>query len=377
MFLNRKTILYFIPHPREELEIMGADIRHNLSRGHRVHVILCTFDGEDSAEKTPLETAFRNSCLTLGVKELNIHLPKSREKAGCLTLAYAEKLIKNHLILWDRNAVVCTVSRAGSASGHPDWRILSRAAENQLRRGLIRELRLFPAPQHPAALERTLPERQIPKLVAAAKVYPQPPVVDPRYCYLPLKEAGKTGETQSKGLAFYAGRRCSGPNLGSWQLVHFGGEDAEGYRSFCQCCPEMLTEKNLQRLADGSSFWGLVSWNGELAVSGWLANRQAFYIGEADLGFRMEAPDTGLVFALTPGQNYRGAGLYPLLLGAMAGHPEGYEQILAFTTADNTEMRQDILEAGFAFQGTFSGEDNSLQDYLKNQGFTGFYRKKQ
>ena len=94
------TIIYFAPHQDDELLSMGVDICNSLKKGKSVHVVLCT-DGSGSSVKRKLndgkscnkhpgehiydlseqefiqarDTEFVASCLALGVKRENIHIP--------------------------------------------------------------------------------------------------------------------------------------------------------------------------------------------------------------------------------------------------------------------------------------------------------------
>ena len=503
MFLNRKTILYFIPHPREELEIMGADIRHNLSRGHRIHMILCTFDGENSAETTPQETAFRKSCQALGIKEANIHLPKSREPAGSLTVAYAERLIKNHLILWDRSAIVCVPSQHNGPEQHPDNKNLGKAAENQLKRGLIGQLRLFVEPKHydtvrhnpylipvepyerrpkeNARIEKAMeaysqgkPELQDicsryyllhnPKtetkrqkteyqrqrwlklenqqlvcfsenqlkrgLIGQLRLFVEPkhydtvrhnPYLIPVEPYerRPKENARieKAMEAYSQGkpelqdicsryyllhnpktetkrqkteyqrqrwlklenqqLVCFSSPRGPKPDLGAWQLVSVQPGRTEDYREFCENYQVPFQERNLQRIADGASFWCLVSRENGVAASCWVAYRQPFYMGETDQGFHMGQSTTGLLFALATAPQFREQEPETLLLKAIVSHASQPERFLMYTSPDNEAARRKIREAGFACDGVLKARDGSLSGYLQKEGFVELYRKYQ
>lgn len=402
MFLNRKTILYFIPHPREELEIMGADIRYNLSRGHKVHVILCTFDGENSKETTPQETAFRQSCQALGVKELNIHLPNSREKSGCLTVSYAERLIKNHLILWDRSGIVCTPSQNQGQNQHPDSKALGKAAENQLKRGLISELRLFIEPnlyetvcQNPYLVpvepyERTAGEDG--KIGKAMENYPRKETDQDAFCsrYYVLHDPKtetkrqklqfrqqKWKKLRKQELVFFSSGKGEAPELGEWKLVSVQPGQTEDYRAFCGNYPVAFNEKNLQRIADGASFWCLVSEEGEVAASCWMAYRQSFYMGETDLGFHMGQSNTGLLFALATAATFRDRELEPLLLKAIVSQAREPERFVMYTSGDNGATQESIRKAGFTCDGTLSDFDESLPNYLRGEGFVDLFHKYQ
>ena len=402
MFLNRKTILYFIPHPREELEIMGADIRHNLSRGHRIHMILCTFDGENSAETTPQETAFRKSCQALGIKEANIHLPKSREPAGSLTVAYAERLIKNHLILWDRSAIVCVPSQHNGLEQHPDNRNLGKAAENQLKRGLIGQLRLFVEPKHYDTVRHNPylipvePYERRPKenarIEKAMEAYSQEKselqdLCNRYYLLHNPKTETKRQKTEyqrqrwlkleNQQLVCFSSPRGPKPDLGAWQLVSVQPGRTEDYREFCENYQVPFQERNLQRIADGASFWCLVSRENGVAASCWVAYRQPFYMGETDQGFHMGQSTTGLLFALATAPQFREQEPETLLLKAIVSHASQPERFLMYTSPDNEAARRKIREAGFACDGVLKARDGSLSGYLQKEGFVELYRKYQ
>ena len=402
MFLNRKTILYFISHPREELEIMGADIRCNLSRGHKVHVILCTFDGADTTQTTPLETAFRKSCQALGVKDLNIHLPKSREKTGSLTVSYAERLIKNHLILWDRSGIVCTPSQNQGQNQHPDSKALGKAAENQLKRGLIGELRLFVEPalyetvcQNPYLIPVEPYESRAKdetKLGKAMENYPRGNSSQDGFCSRYYVLHNPKTETKRQKLQFqqqkwkklmkqelvcFSSGKGEAPVLGAWKLVSVLAGQTEEYREFCENYQVAFNEKNLQRIADGASFWCLVSEAGEVAASCWMAYRQPFYMGETDLGFHMGESNTGLLFALATAPKFRDMELEPLLLKAIVNQAREPERFLMYTSADNKATQEGIRKAGFACDGALSVAKESLPNYLRGEGFVDLYHKYQ
>ena len=157
MAKRSNIIIYFAPHQDDELLSMGVDICHSLKKGMDVHVVLCT-DGSGSSVKNALNNGkkcakhdgehiydlsiqqfikardeeFVGSCLALGVKKENIHIPQKRGKDGALAQVTAENIIKEYISVYGEDATVCTISQNNGAKQHRDHKTLGRMAENML-----------------------------------------------------------------------------------------------------------------------------------------------------------------------------------------------------------------------------------------------------
>lgn len=447
MFLNRKTMIYFAPHQDDELLTMGVDILASLRQHHDVHVVLCT-DGSKSGVKKVLHNGkgctkheglhnydlteeefiqardreFRDSCLALGIKSYNIHIPGKRSVDGSLTAGEAQRIIKNFLAICGRSAIVCTTAPTNGPSQHPDHSALGWAANSLLNQGIIREVRFFVEPYHfsqivenprmipvEPTIKKASPQAQekIKKAISAYSYWNPSEgryavgyhsvstefddcLKDPvSYYYTRWNEKSMTRlerlnfqhkkwqKLYKQKQLFYSSTHCGQPELGEWKLVSIQAHDTEGYKAFCEKYGVKLTDKNLQRIADGSSFWCLVSNEDTVLSSGWMAYRHKFYIGETDFGFDMAESKSAILFNFSTNEAYRGQGLYGLLLQSIVYNAEEPERFLIYTSPDNTSSAKGILKAGFTLDGAKSASDNSMQEYLTKAGFTSITRKYQ
>ena len=179
---------------------------------------------------------------------------------------------------------------------------------------------------------------------------------------------------QKQSQYYYSLSSCPMPELGSLKSISIYAPDI--YKDFCEKYGMKLREKDLQRLADGSSFWCLIL--GEEVVStGWLAFKQHFYIGETDYGFDMNKSAAGLLYDFNTKPEHRGNGYYPLLLKSIIAQAKEPDNFIIYTAPDNTASDSGIRKAGFHFDGTLSASDNSLKQYLQKVGYTSIKRKNQ
>ena len=447
MFQGKKTVLYFCPHQDDELITMGIDICASVQKKFHVHVILCT-DGSRSSVRKALSNGkscsfhegahtynlsneeftqardreFTGSCTALGVKASNVHIPENRQVDGSLSVKDAENLIQHYLSIFGADVVVCTISPNNGPSQHPDHKALGRAADNLLRKGILKEVRFFIEPYLFAQI------RDNPRLIP----------VDPTI----TKAAGRAGKAIKKAMdsysywnpdehryaigyhsvtavfdnflknmesysfekinpermtvfqklrqqhrkwlklykqkqLFYSITDCTPPDFGALRLIRIQAHDTGAYQDFCEQYQVAFTDKNLQRVADGSSFWCLVSHDGIVVSSGWLAYKQHFYIGETDFGFDMQESETAILFDFNTKAEYRGNGYYGLLLRAIVHDSEGPGRFIIYTSPDNAASSKGILKAGFQFDGVNSASDSSMKPYLRKEGFTSIKRKYQ
>jgi len=165
---NNKTVLYFIPHQDDELLTMGIDICNSINKGDDVHVILCT-DGSGSRIRKDLKKGkidknkisydlsekefvkardkeFIDSCLALGVKRYNIHIPYARIADKTLSIKKAENLLHRYLSLFGYDSKVCTIYYNNGKNQHSDHKNLGYAANNLFKKGYIEELCFFREP---------------------------------------------------------------------------------------------------------------------------------------------------------------------------------------------------------------------------------------
>ena len=171
IFNRKETLLYFTPHQDDELLTMGIDICYSLERGADVHVILCT-DGSSSSVKKTLSNGeicekhqgkhiynlseeefikardyeFTNSCIAMGIKEVNIHIPDIRAKDGNLTIEQAEDIIKNFLNRYNRNTTICTIYFNTGEKQHIDHKNIGIAAYNLYEKNIINKVKFFKEP---------------------------------------------------------------------------------------------------------------------------------------------------------------------------------------------------------------------------------------
>ena len=363
---------------------------------------------------------FKASCLALGVAEENIHIPKLRAVDGSMYRSNMEKLIMEHATTYGPNTVVCTLAPNNGPKQHKDHKTLGSAAANLLKAGKIRKVRFFVEPYHYTEIAEN--PRLIPikpqiltaspetaeKIKAAIGAYSLWDPAHQRYAVgyhsvtnefndflntmrsCSYEEINPETATYTEKLfrqhrrwlklreqkqLYYSIETCTPPDLGEMKLVSILANQLDAYRTFCESHGITVTEKNLQRLRDGSSFWCLVSPENVMVSSGWLAWKQEMYVSETDFGFSTAASDAGILYNFETHPDYRGRGLYGQLLRGIicqAGEPR---EFIIYTAPDNNASSRGILKAGFRFDGALSASDGSLKRYLRQHGFTKIYRK--
>ena len=445
MFLKRKTMLYFAPHQDDELLTMGIDICNSVFKKWDVHVILCT-DGSKSNVRKKLndgkncskhngphiyelsfeeftkarDREFIDSCRALGVLENNIHIPEKRFIDGSLTMEDAETIILDYLNIYGKDSYVCTISPNTGYKQHKDHKALGKAAENLLKKGIIKQVKFFIEPYHSA---KVLNNAQIlkyypdiekassdieNKIKTAISSYSYWNPEEGRYAvgyhsvttefndflkdmnsYHFIQKSENTMtfldklelkhrrwlKLQKQSQLYYSIENCEQPELCGLELIDIHTE--KDYKEFCNKYDFKLREKDVQRITDGSSFWCLVL-DGKQAVStGWLAYRQHFYIGETDFGFDMEQSDTGLLYDFNTMAEHRGKGYYGLLLKSIVNQAKEPKRYVIYTEPDNYSSSKGIRKAGFKHEGTFCAEDGSMKEFLQKEGFTSIIQKYQ
>jgi len=445
MHKTSKTVIYFAPHQDDELLSMGVDICNSISKCKDVHVVLIT-DGAGSRVRNTLNNGkkckkhpgehiyelsveqfikarddeFTDSCMALGVKKNNIHLPEIRGKDGGLVLSVVEKTIKRYVELIDKDAVVCTISQNNGPKQHKDHKTLGRAVENLLNKGIIRKRKLFIEPYHYEEIKdnaRLIPVEPtiitakkdvVEKIKSAIAAYSYWNPQQQRYAvgyhsvtnefndyindisnrfFVKINPGNMTFTEKidwqhKKWLKFkkqkqlyYSLSECKKPDLGEYKLISIFAGECDKYKKFCEEYGVTLTDKNLKRISDGSSFWCLTSKNNEIMSTGWLAYKHHFYIGETDFEFNMDKCDTGLLYNFETKEEFRGRGLYGLLLRSIISNANGPKEYVIYTSPDNFSSQKGILKAGFTYDGTLKAEDKSLYNYLRSKGFTAVKRK--
>ncbi|MBR6608648.1 MAG: PIG-L family deacetylase [Oscillospiraceae bacterium] len=438
-------IIYFAPHQDDELLSMGVDICNSIKKGKDVHVVLCT-DGSSSGVKNILKNGktckkhsgehiydltveqfikarddeFIASCLALGVKKENIHIPDVRGKDGALDLNTAQTIIRHFLKEIDKKAVICTISQNNGPKQHRDHKTLGRAVENLTNWGEIRKRKLFVEPYHYRQVKdnaRLIPiEPEVLIATSSAKdninnainAYSYWNPQEKRYAVgyhsvtnefndyikdttnrffvkFSPKHISKTDKLyighrkylklQKQKQLYYSMEQCDTPDLGNNILVRILGGQVEEYRQFCQQHNVTLTEKNLKRIQDGSSFWCITNTDKEILTRGWMAYKHHFYIGETDFDFDMKQSEAGLLYNFETNEKYRGQGLYSQLLKSIVSQAKQPKDFVIYTSRDNLSSQRGILKAGFKSDGTLKAEDRSLLNYLKSKGFTAIKRK--
>lgn len=445
MFQNSKTMLYFAPHQDDELLTLGIDISISITKGHDVHIILCT-DGSKSCVRKILnnqkscakhegthnydlsiedfiiarDKEFLDSCYALGVIPSNIHILENRYTDGTLTVANAESIIKTFLSDYGDDSIVCTIGSNNGSTQHSDHKALGKAAENLFAKGIIKELKLFIEPylskkvlSNPRALPIYPTTQKAPVSIKkniknAISSYSCWNPTEQRYAigyhsvttefsdflkdmtsyyYLQKNRSAMTitdklavnykrwKKIQKHQQLYYSIATCEQPDLGEFKVVEIRTHSI--YKAFCQQYNLTLREKDLQRLSDGSSFWGLVTKDNLLLSSGWLAYKQYFYIGETDFGFDMKHSHSGILYDFNTKPEYRGHGYYGLLLKSIVHQAKGPTNFIIYTSPDNFSSSKGILKAGFIYDGSLSSSNHSMKHYLKKHGFTKITRKKQ
>lgn len=365
---------------------------------------------------------FTGSCIALGVKPDHIHIPEDRDTDGSLTQSKAQALIQRYLSLLGEDALVCTHSPLSGPTQHRDHRTLGQAADQLLKQGVIRKAKFFIEP-YLSAYVSDMPQKfpGYPVVTTAAgqvkerlkKAIASYTRWDPEngryavgyhsvttefndflenpcaYSYLKqsedsISQLDRLYYQHRRWLAlrnqkqlYYTMTDCPEPNLGPWKLVCVQPKATDAYRAFCQEHHHLFRDKDLQRIADGSSFWCLTDGNGNVAATGWLAYRQHFYIGETDYGFDMRKSDAAILFDFFTKPEHRGKGLYGMLLRAIIHHSEAPRSYIIYTSPVNAASSRGILKAGFQPLGAFCAADGSMEAYLKSVGFTAITRKYQ
>lgn len=444
-FLFKKRILYFVPHQDDELLAMGVDICSSLEKGWDVHVILCT-DGANSNIRHVLadgkacefhsgtheyalpaelfsqsrDLEFTESCLALGVKRENIHIPEKRIGDGKLTEPAVRELMLHYLKKLGKHSVVCTMSSNNGSIQHRDHKMMGRAAESLMRQRVIRSYRAFIEPYYFEKVKdsaRMVPvdptivygnESILERVRNAAAAYalwaPEQNRYAVGYHSVPrefddfLKDVKsawfekwdeetlsgwrwtvwnhrKWKKLYSQRQLYYSAKPCKQPNMMGLKLTVIQQGQTEAYREFCAQNNMELREKDIQRLEEGSSFWCVTMKNGRIASTGWLAWKQPFYIGETDFGFDMSSTETAILYDFNTRPEYRGRGYYGILLRAIMATATGPKNYVIYTSPGNHSGDREILKAGFQFDGALAAEDGTLQQYLLQQGFTALSRK--
>ncbi len=363
---------------------------------------------------------FRASCLALGVAEENIHIPRHRAVDGAVYRSNMENLIKEYVTAHGSDAVVCTLAPNNGPKQHKDHKTLGAAALSLLKAGQIRKARFFVEPYLYAQIAEnprmipvepeilTATEETAEKIKAAIGAYSLWDPGNQRYAVgyhsvtnefndflntmqsCSYEEINPETATRAENLnrqhrkwkklqkqkqLYYSTEACEPPDLGEMKLVDIQANELEPYRHFCENHGIAVTEKNLQRLRDGSSFWCLVSPEDVMVSSGWLAWKQDMYIAETDFRFSMEASNAGVLYNFDTHPDYRGRGLYGLLLRSIICKATEPKEYIIYTSPDNNSSSRGILKAGFRFDGALNAADGSLKGYLRQHGFTHIRRK--
>lgn len=363
---------------------------------------------------------FYDSCRCLGVPEENIHIPQKRSVDGSVEVRFAENLMKEYLTKIDPDAIICTISPNNGPSQHRDHKAVGNAAGNLLKAGTVRQVRYFIEPyqyseiadnprQIPVAPKTVIAQQEVANRIRSAiGAYSLWQPEQMRYAvgyhsvttqfddYLkemtcrffdkwnPKKQTRlelmedrhrRWLKLWNQKQLYYSAETCTPPDLGEMKLVGIQANELEPYRHFCENHGITVTEKNLQRLRDGSSFWCLVSPEDVMVSSGWLAWKQEMYISETDFGFSTEASDAGVLYNFNTHPDYRGKGLYGLLLRGIICNSTEPKKYIIYTSPDNNASSRGILKAGFRFDGALSAAGGSLKRYLRQQGFIRIRRK--
>lgn len=363
---------------------------------------------------------FRSSCLALGVPEENIHIPEKRAVDGSMFQKDMENLMRVVAADYGEDAVVCTLAPDNGPAQHKDHKTLGRAALNLLKTGVVRQVRLFVEPYHydqiaenprlipvePRILEASGSVKK--KIQAAIGAYSLWDPSRQRYAvgyhsvttefddflkemkcrfyekWDPMRMSGiekitdqnrRWRKLHKQKQLYYSVSSCDAPDLADMELVGIQANELDKYRMFCEKHSITVTEKNLQRLRDGSSYWCLVDPEGTVASDGWLAWKQTFYISEVDFGFHTGDSGTAVLYNFNTRPEFRGRGLYGILLRGIVCEFTMAERFVIYTAPDNLASDHGIRKAGFRFDGALCAEDGSLQRYYRDAGFTGIRRK--
>lgn len=365
---------------------------------------------------------FTDSCLALGVPGDRIHIAPTRDIDGSLTQKNAEHIIRHYLDLVGHDALVCTISPDNGTAQHRDHKTLGRAANSLFQQGVIPAVRFFVEPYHyhqicenprliPVAPTVTKAGPAVKRCVRKAiGSYTRWDPENGRYavgyhsvttefddflantCAYSFEKRNPASMTARQRLnhqhrvwlkryhqkqLYFSMERCQEPQLTGTRLVHIPAFQPDAYKDFCGTHNVPLRDKDVQRIQDGSSFWCLVSPEGVMVSSGWLAWKQHFYIGETDYGFDMSSSDSAILFDFNTKPEYRGKGLYGQLLRSIVSKADGPKNFIIYTAPDNTASAKGILKAGFREDGALSAENNTMKPYLAKAGFTHIFRKNQ
>ncbi len=366
------------------------------------------------------DNEFIDSCKALGIKYCNIHIPDERGKDGSLDLSVAVNIVKKYLMQIDKNAIVCTISQNNGPKQHRDHKTLGKACENLQNKGIIRKLKLFIEPYHfdqirdnawmipvsPTVISSN--SDALMKIKSAISSYSYWNPQEQRYAvgyhsvtnefndyinntvnrfFIKINlqnmaiaekidwQHKKWLKYQQQKQLYYSISECKKPDLGENKLINILAGELDSYRNFCEEYKVSLTEKNIKRIADGSSFWCIVNNNKEILSSGWLAYQHHFYIGETDFEFDMKNSEVGLLYNFNTKEEYRGRGLYGLLLNSIVTEDKKAKEYIIYTSADNSASQKGILKAGFIYDGALLAKDGSLNNYLKSKRYTNITRK--
>lgn len=365
---------------------------------------------------------FMDSCHSLGVKSSNIHIPENRGIDGSLSVETSETIIKHYLSLYGNDSLVCTISPDNGKSQHRDHKALGMAANNLLTKGNIKEVKFFIEPYHFGQIvdnPRLIPiaptiEKAAPhvaeKLKGAINSYSYWNPDEQRYAvgyhsvtsefndFLAETTAYSFNKKLSKNMSlseriswrhkkwqklqnqrqlYYSLSSCQQPDLGDLTLVEIPAKDTDSYKKFCAKHGLAATKKNLKRISDGSSFWCLLSADGDIVSDGWLAYQHHFYISETDYDFDMGNSKVGLLYNFNTREKYRGKGYYGLLLKSIVHNAKEPENFIIYTAPDNTSSANGITKAGFSFDGALSTAEHSMKPYLQKHGFSSIRHKYQ
>ena len=440
---QKNTILYFSPHQDDELLTLGIHMAKAARKVHNVHVILCS-DGSKSGVRKILNNGktckkhkgehvydlstdqfintrdreFTDSCLALGVKAENIHIPANRGIDGSLDTETCKAIILEHLDKLGRDSLVCTISPDNGPNQHRDHKALGRAAVELYDAEVIKELRLFVEPycyadtvENPRwipvapTVQKAGPflKGRINKAIAAYSLWaPEQEryavgyhsvknefndFLKEKTCYSFLKKREKHMDRweryaqrhrkwrkfHSQKQLYYTAGPCSMPELGELRLVTAQPNDTAGYEAVCRAYGMDCRKKDLERITKGSGFWGLALADGTMVSTGWLGSGHDFYIGEMDYDLHIPE-DVAILFDFNTKPEHRGNGYYGKLLQCMMS-AGGCRKYVIYTSPDNKASDKGIRKAGFRYDGTFTGGSGSYKTYLKQQGLTNLSRR--
>lgn len=401
-----------------------SNVRARLNNGEKCHIHkeLHTFDLSVEEFIQARDNEFIGSCLALGVSPENIHIASNRGVDGSLSATHMEEIVTEYVKKYGPNATVCTLSSNNGPKQHRDHKALGQAVNNLINKNLIRKGIFFVEPYHfkeicdhprmiPVEPTRFTATGSVAERIQnALQAYRLWDPANQRYavgyhsvskevtdfekektCYFftrikpeNMSRKERLAFRRSKFLKFknfsqlyYSLEDCTAPNLGDLELVHVPAKDTKAYKDCCNKYSIKLTDKNLQRIAMGSSFWCLVKDGSEMVSYGWLAYKHHFYIGEPDYDFDMDKSDSAILFDFNTNPEHRGHGYYPLLLQSMVAKSTGPKNYVIYTSLDNKSSYRGIEKAGFKKEGVLKVADNSLKNYLKSQGFTSVKHKYQ